>query len=288
MSGLYERLRKIGHGHAGIMLPQRGPRLHAMITSTGFSRQTESSYDWDGIKRGTRPFVLFQYTFSGLGRLRFENREFAVGPGEAMLLYFPHANRYWLPKESSSWEFIFACLYGEEIISLWKDLVAKTGPVAKLSEESRSLDKVVGIYERARDAGYDSPFAISGDAYAFAMELFADLTEERKSDKPKWVEKVERHLHANVDKEISVEEMARIAGYSRYHFTRLFEEHAGASPAAYLNKLRLKRATGLLRTNRLSVKEVAYRTGFSDVNYFCKAFRKNFGVSPGEFRKSGV
>ncbi len=259
-----------------------------MITSTGFSRETTTSYDWDGIKRGNRPFVLFQYTFSGKGRLRFENKEWSVGPEEAMLLYFPQQNRYWLPQTSTHWEFVFVCLYGEEIMSLWKELMERTGPLARLSPSSRSLEKAVGIYERARDNGYDSAFGISGDAYAFAMELFADLTEEKKSDKPKWVERVERHLHANVDQEISVEEMAKLAGYSRYHFTRLFEEHAGSSPAAYLNKLRLARATGLLRTNQLSVKEVAYRTGFNDVNYFCKSFRKSFGVSPGEFRKSGV
>lgn len=81
-----------------VMLPRLGPSLHAMLTAAGYERCRDPRYDWHGLKRGREPFVLLQYTLSGGGLLEFEGQPYPVPPGSAMLLYFPHDNRYWLPK----------------------------------------------------------------------------------------------------------------------------------------------------------------------------------------------
>ena len=82
--------------------------------------------------------------------------------------------------------------------------------------------------------------------------------------------------------------MARCAGYSRYHFSRVFKEWTGFAPAAYIQNLRLRHGAKLLSETSLLVKEVAAESGFPDCNYFCRAFRRSFGVSPAQFRKSGM
>ena len=76
-----------------LYFPRRGVPLHAMVTSCGYSRETSTAYDWDGIKRGNAEFVLLQYTLDGVGRLQYEGADYTVGPGQAMLLHFPHQNR---------------------------------------------------------------------------------------------------------------------------------------------------------------------------------------------------
>jgi AraC-like DNA-binding protein len=59
----------------------------------------------------------------------------------------------------------------------------------------------------------------------------------------------------------------------------------GISPRLYLEDLRLKTAMGILYNERSSVKETAMRCGFNDVNYFCRLFKKRFGISPGKFKE---
>lgn len=73
--------------------------------------------------------------------------------------------------------------------------------------------------------------------------------------------------------------------YSERHFVRLFSAAYGTTPAKYLVDIRMRNACGLLKCTGLSVAEIAQRCGFSDANYFSRAFRERFGAAPRDFRK---
>lgn len=282
------RLEKIGRAHLGHAMPRVRVPLRAFAFSAGWSLETDAKYDWDGLKRGERPFVLFQYTLAGEGRLRHGGREMAVRPGHAMLLHFPQANRYFLPRESKGWEFLYLCLQGGELVRLWQEFEMITGPLVTLPEASATLDRAIDIYEHMKDSDWHTAYEASLDAYGFGMTLASEICGDPPvKSRPPWLARVERHLAAHLDRETPVEAMARIAGYSRYHFTRLFEQHTGKSPAVYLTDLRMKKAASLLHQGNLPVREVAYRCGFTDSNYFGKTFRRVFGLSPGDYRKAG-
>lgn len=79
-------------------------------------------------------------------------------------------------------------------------------------------------------------------------------------------------------------EMSKLAGMSLSTLTRHFRERTGVAPLDYLIRIRLKKAAVLLQNPELGLAEIADMTGFSDSNYFCRLFRKNFGVSPGKYR----
>lgn len=282
------RLKRIGTGSRGIAVERDIP-LHAMFTSCGYSIETERSYDWHGRKRGTAEFVLFQYTIRGEGRLRYERSERAATPGTAMLLTFPHDNRYWLPASSKEWEFIYLCLNGTGIVALWKELIQRYGALVSLPEESAAVASAVSAYERAKDGVIASAFEASRIAYAFSMALAEDLSPHAsRSNRPKWFSRVDRHVRTKFAEPMSVEDIARIAGYSRHHFTRLFEKECGASPLAYLLQIRIGHAAELLKTSALPIREISLRSGFTDANYFSRAFRKYIGISPGDYRRSGM
>ena len=78
------------------------------------------------------------------------------------------------------------------------------------------------------------------------------------------------------------------AGLSRAHFVRQFSRIAGASPSEYVFRTRMARAARLLQSSPLTVLEIALSLGFADPNYFAKAFRRAFAVSPTEFKRSGL
>ena len=72
---------------------------------------------------------------------------------------------------------------------------------------------------------------------------------------------------------------------SEYYFCHLFKEHMGMTFLAYLNDVRIHKAAQLLKNTNLSITRIAAETGYNDVNYFCRIFRKKMNRSPGNYRK---
>jgi AraC family transcriptional regulator len=95
-------------------------------------------------------------------------------------------------------------------------------------------------------------------------------------------------MHAHLDHELPLEEIAAAAYLSPFHFARLFKKLTGASPHAYLATLRATRAQTLLAETDLSISEVSVRVGYSSSSHFTKAFRQATGLTPRAFRKAVV
>lgn len=95
-------------------------------------------------------------------------------------------------------------------------------------------------------------------------------------------------MHAHLDRDLPLEEMAAAAYLSPFHFARLFKKLTGASPHAYLATLRVTRAQQLLAETDLSVSEVSARVGYSSPSHFSKAFRQSTGMTPRSFRAAIV
>ncbi len=90
-------------------------------------------------------------------------------------------------------------------------------------------------------------------------------------------------VRARYAEPLTIDELAKAAGMSRYHFSRAFRRHVGASPYQYLTSLRVRRAAELLRKGRHNVTEAAFSVGVFDLGRFARAFRKEMGCSPSRF-----
>ena len=95
-------------------------------------------------------------------------------------------------------------------------------------------------------------------------------------------------MHAHLDRELPLEEIAAAAYLSPFHFARLFKKLTGASPHAYLATLRVERAQTLLADTDLSIAGVSARVGYSSSSHFTKAFRQAKGLTPSAFRAAIV
>lgn len=275
--------------HFSFVFPQRYVPLHAMIAGCGHQKVSSRTYDWDGLKRGKAEFFLFQYTLSGRGMLDHDGRKLELLPGTAMLVNIPHRHRYWWPPSAKPWEFIYIIIYGREVSRLWATLRGTCSPVVSMPANALPVKRVRQVIKLAAAGALCDAFEVSSLAYQFMMTLAATLVSKRTRGLPaKAFENVKAYCLSNFQEPIGVAEMANQAGLSRYHFSRLFRASNGISPGAFLLEIRLKEALRLLRDPRMSVKTVAERSGFSDANYFCRAFRKFAGVSPGGFRRNGI
>ena len=83
---------------------------------------------------------------------------------------------------------------------------------------------------------------------------------------------------------LDVDDMARVAGLSRAHFSRQFRRAFGESPHAYLLTRRLERAAALLRLTDRSVADVCHSVGLQSLGSFTTSFTRTFGMSPTAYR----
>jgi AraC family transcriptional regulator len=95
-------------------------------------------------------------------------------------------------------------------------------------------------------------------------------------------------MHAHLDRDLPLEELAGAAYLSPFHFARLFKKLTGASPHAYLATLRVQRAQQLLAETDLSISELSARVGYASPSHFSKAFRQATGMTPRAFRTALV
>ena len=108
------------------------------------------------------------------------------------------------------------------------------------------------------------------------------------SDSAEIARKVSAYLETNYDKRIGLDEIARDCGYSKYHLSRIFKKATGKTVIDSLTQIRISKAKELLAITKESVKNIAFRTGFSDPAYFTWAFRKAEGVTPLQYRASAL
>jgi AraC-like DNA-binding protein len=102
---------------------------------------------------------------------------------------------------------------------------------------------------------------------------------------PRGVARVREYLHEHYRDSISLEQLAAIAGVSKYHLVRTFRAAAGVPPHTYQLRLRLTRSLLMLRRGT-PLSAVAYELGFADQSHFTRAFRAEYGTTPGAWLRA--
>jgi AraC family transcriptional regulator len=98
--------------------------------------------------------------------------------------------------------------------------------------------------------------------------------------------RVKDFVESSLDQDLTLESLAREAGYSRAHFLRMFREAMGTTPHQYVMQRRIAHAEKLLSENDLGVAEIAVACGFSSQAHLTLAFRKQTGLTPAEYRRT--
>lgn len=98
------------------------------------------------------------------------------------------------------------------------------------------------------------------------------------------VDGIIRYMHTHLATPMRLEDLARRAGCSEGHFSRIFRRRTGHSVVAFLTELRIKQAAHLLDETGLTVSEIAERVGFTSLFYFSRVFRRLVGTAPSVYR----
>jgi len=98
--------------------------------------------------------------------------------------------------------------------------------------------------------------------------------------------RVQLYIDEHLGEPFTSSDLARMAGVSRFHFSRLFRCSTGASPMQFVRMHRLAISKDLLSQGDLSIAEIASEVGFCDQSHYCRTFRRMTGITPSAFAQA--
>lgn len=108
-----------------------------------------------------------------------------------------------------------------------------------------------------------------------------DITVERA------VERAITLMHDRLGEPVTIDDMARAAMFSKFHFNRVFQRATGLSPGRFLAALRIERAKELLVSTNLNVSDIGFLVGYNSMGTFSSRFSRSVGLSPTAYRGAG-
>ena len=97
--------------------------------------------------------------------------------------------------------------------------------------------------------------------------------------------KVTRYINDNYKQDISLENLSSIAGYSKFHFARVFKQYTGMTHTDYLNQVRIKAAENMMLNPNMLITEIAMNSGFNSITTFNRTFKKIKNYTPSKFKE---
>lgn len=102
------------------------------------------------------------------------------------------------------------------------------------------------------------------------------------------VQRMQDYISANIAEDITMAELSAAALYSPWYSYRIFREYTGQSPADYIRRLRLSESAIQLKKSGKRIADIAFELGFGSVDGYQRAFRREFGMNPGEYARNPV
>ncbi|MBV1849294.1 helix-turn-helix domain-containing protein [Catellatospora tritici] len=101
----------------------------------------------------------------------------------------------------------------------------------------------------------------------------------------KAVERVIATMRENLGQQLTIDDMARVAMFSKFHFSRIFQRVTGVSPGRFLSALRLQQAKRLLVSTQSNVADISLQVGYTSIGTFSSRFTRSVGLSPTAYRR---
>lgn len=154
-------------------------------------------------------------------------------------------------------------------------------------EQERSDERNRQLVLTMRDAAANAAWASPGQAAAESAEDTADLDGAGNAGNRRLMAKAVQYIQANYTHELTLRQVADSVHMSKNYFCQQFKRYAGENYIDYVIRLRIERAKELLSRPDTGIRiyEAAEQSGFNDVKYFSKLFKRMTGLSPVEYRE---
>jgi AraC-type DNA-binding domain-containing proteins len=224
---------------------------------------------------------LVLYVVRGKGFVENDGplREINEGSFAFIDCYKPH--RYFT---KTGWEILWMHFDGKATREYFESIVSVDNPVItppSLYFTERKLQQIYGLFS---DKGKISEPRVSQYILTIITEFYISASEASQPESRNIIEEILPYISENLDKQLSVEQLAEKACLSPFYFSRVFKRETGLTPHKYIIVARIDMAKFFLRTTDYSVKKISLNCGFTSVCNFCSSFKQITGIAPLTYR----
>lgn len=174
--------------------------------------------------------------------------------------------------------FILPLISGEKSVS-----ALQNGQSAEISDAVAALFRVLrekGEYYEL--AVYSALFRIFSELYRLG-QIENSFISKRTKHRSDVITELLKYVENNYKEQITLKQLAYISGLNEKYICRLFSEYTNRTPIDYINNMRIENACREMTVNRKTVTEAAFESGFNDLSYFSRTFKKYKGTTAKRF-----
>lgn len=225
----------------------------------------------------------FMFTKCGCGRFLAEDAELLLEPGS--LMYLPPQLPHEYFPEGGKWETHWLVFRGQYALPLMEQM-GFTGAMAEKAADPEKLEHIFSVLLTAASDSVYGGEKCSELVYEYIIEARKQFFEEAAYlGAGSVIERSIEYIDANFSGDITLEQLADLAGISQQHYCRVFRKCVGMRPMEYISQKRIAKAKTLLTESVMAIGDIARAVGYSGLTYFGMVFRKYEGISPAAFRK---
>ena len=260
------------------------PMPHEIV----LERQTSLHYHLEG---STRPKTMTQLvvTLEGEGAFRYGDTVYPLTPGKGFMCMLgdPRSAYFYPGHARKPWIFLWMDFSGETAVRMVEELSSLYGHVFDLPLDSGLIRYLKSFRNQRRSIRFVSPTE-GARIVCDVLALLGENLERKDIDSPgnRLVQAAQAAISKNLDRTWNLSDIAARLKVSREHLTRIFRDRTGMTPQEFAAEERMQFAVRLLRDSFQSCEEIAEQTGYSSAVSFNRAFRRRFGYSPMQYRKS--
>ncbi len=225
------------------------------------------------------------YTIKGEGELNYRSEQIRLTAGCCYIVDCREYQYYRTAPTSTDWHHFWVHLNGNGIDGYIKQLALSSEPVLLDPQTTSDFFRILLLHARQNTTEdmMENSVQLHNILHSMFKALHSHLQlSDNRSDAIIGCAKYLRERYAT---KINLDEMAKNAHLSKFHFIRLFKKYMGTSPYDYLLHHRITKAKHKLCSTNLSIAEIAIKTGFSGESNFSSQFSRITGMSPLKFRK---
>lgn len=248
------------------------------------SQKCKPGFQWGP---GVRDHYLIHHVLHGRGRFEIQGKRYDLKKGDTFLIY-PNMEACYRADDDDPWEYTWVGFAGTDAFYLLNHTdFSEDSPVLEQVSLSMEIErKIKRVYEAQGNTFCDA-VSMTGALYSMIAMLMENSSPETKQKNLQTdrVERAVRYIEEHYSYPITVEDIAGYTGVCRSHLYRMFQRVLKKSPKDYVEEYRIRQACQLLGETGLPITTIAHSVGYEDNLYFSKAFKKNMGKTPSDYRK---
>ena len=240
--------------------------------------KSNGRFQWNQVS----PKHCFHIIQEGEGHFNVDEKTYTAGKNK-IFTFFPGQYISYHDFPETPWNYIWFNFGGNNVDrALAAAGITKQNPLIDISKNIKFKSTLSNITEKIINDTYKHLFPIA--AAWNLLSLVADPALETSSETQHLYEAGKILIDSQLDNNLTVDELADRLEVNRSTLFRAFKKQSGISPKEFIDHKRFEQAKELLIRSEMPIKQIANACGFVEHHYFSNAFRKRFGITPGEYR----